>query len=46
MEKRFDLMRRMGPGGKILLGVGFLYSVLFAPGLVAQEDAVRMRVIL
>ena len=45
MEKRFDLMRRMGPRGKILLGVGFLYSVLFAPGLVAQEDAVRMRVI-
>ena len=45
MEKRFDLMGRMGPGGKVLLGVGFLYSVLFAPGLVAQEDAVWMRVI-
>jgi 3D (Asp-Asp-Asp) domain-containing protein len=45
MEKRFDLMGRVRPGGKVLLGVSLLYSILFAPGLVAMEDAVRIRVI-
>jgi 3D (Asp-Asp-Asp) domain-containing protein len=45
MEVWLDLIGRMRPGGKILLGVGILSSAFFAPGLVAQEDAVRMRVI-
>ena len=45
MEEWLGLIGRMRPGGQILLGVGILSSALFAPGLVAMEDTVRVRVI-
>ncbi len=43
MEEGFDLIGRMRPREKILLVVAILCSFLFAPGLVAMEDAGRMR---
>ena len=45
MEEWLGLIGRMRPGGQILLGVSILSSALFAPGLVAMEDTVRVRVI-
>jgi len=45
MEERLDLIGRMRPGGKILLGLGILSSAFLAPGLVAQENGVGMRAI-
>ena len=45
MEKWLDLIGPMRAGGKILLGAGILSLVLFTPGLVAQEDAVKMRAV-
>jgi len=45
MGEWLNLIGRMKPEGKILLGVGILSLFLFAPGLVAMEDAVRIRAI-
>ena len=45
MENWFDLIGRMRPGGNILWRIAILSSFLFAPGLVAMEDAVRIRAI-
>ena len=45
MEEWLDLVGRMRPGGKILLGLGILSSAFFAPGLVAQEDGMGIRAI-
>ena len=45
MEERLDLIGRMRPGGKILLGLGILSAAFFAPGLEAQEDGVGIRAI-
>jgi len=45
MEKWFDRIGRMRAGGKILVGAGILSSVLFTPGLMAQEVAVKIRAI-
>ena len=45
MEKWLDLIGQMRAGGKILLGAGILSLVLFSPGLVALEDAVKIRAV-
>ena len=45
MEERLDLIGRMRPGGKILLGLGILSSAFFGSALVAQEDGVGIRAI-
>ncbi len=45
MENWLDLLGRMRPGGRILWGMAILSSFLFAPGLVAAEDAMRIRAI-
>ncbi|UCD70671.1 MAG: 3D domain-containing protein [Syntrophobacterales bacterium] len=45
MEKWLNLIGPIRVGGKILLCVGIFASVLFSPGLVAQEDAVKIRAV-
>ena len=45
MEKWLDLIGLMRAGVKILLGAGILSSVLFSPGLIAQEDTVKIRAV-
>lgn len=45
MEETLDLIGRMRPTGKILLGVGMLSFAFFGSSLVAQEDEVGIRAI-
>jgi 3D (Asp-Asp-Asp) domain-containing protein len=45
MQKWLDRIGLMRAGGKILLGAGILSSVLFTPGVVAQEVVVKIRAI-
>ena len=45
MGEWLNLIARMGPRRKVLLGVGILSPVLFAPGLVAMEDALGVQII-
>jgi 3D (Asp-Asp-Asp) domain-containing protein len=45
MQQWLDRIGLMRTGGKILLGAGILSSVLFTPGVVAQEVVVKIRAI-
>lgn len=45
MEKWLDSIVLLRAGFTILLGVGMVFSVIFSPGLVAQEDTVKIRAV-